>query len=150
MAEKELKKLNRQELLELLAEQTERADKLELELAGARKELADRGLSLAQCGTLAEAVLKLNGIFEAADASVAQYVENIKTMSAGQKAVCDRMEQQAKTRAAEIILAAEREAAKRKREADAHWENVNTRIRNLDKEYSWIRALLDAQKGEGK
>lgn len=150
MAEKELKKLTRQELLELLAEQTERADALELELAEARKELADRSLSMAECGTLAEAALKLNGIFEAADASVAQYVENIKSMTANSKELCDRMELAAKKRAAQTLLTAEREAAKRKQEADEHWEEINVRIRNLDKEYSWLRVFLDAQKGDGK
>ena len=150
MAEKELKNLTRQELLELHAEQTERADALELELAEARKELADRSISMTECGTLAEAALKLNGIFEAADASVAQYVENIKSMTANRKALCSKMELAAKKRAAETIQKAEREAAKRRQEADAYWEEINTRIRQMDKEYSWLKVFLNAMSGDGK
>ncbi len=80
MTEKELKRLNRKELLELLLVQTKRADDLEIKLAEMEKKLQDRAIIEKEAGSIAEAALKLNGIFEAADKAALQYLENIKRL----------------------------------------------------------------------
>ena len=77
MTEKELKKLNRKQLLELLLIQTSRADKLEAELNKAKERLKRRELVEMEAGTMAEAALRINRVFEAADAAAAQYLQNI-------------------------------------------------------------------------
>ena len=82
MTEKELKKLNRKQLLELLLVQTARADKLEQKLLRMEERLASRTIAEVEAGSIAEAALRLNGVFEAADAAAAQYLENIKRLSA--------------------------------------------------------------------
>ena len=43
-----------------------------------QKELASRQIRLEQAGSIAEAALKLNGVFEAAQAACNQYLENIR------------------------------------------------------------------------
>ena len=82
MTEKELKKLNRKQLLELLLIQTSRADELEAQLAEAHAKLKKRELLEMEAGTMAEAALRINGVFEAVDAAAAQYIQNIKRLSA--------------------------------------------------------------------
>ena len=81
MTEKELKKLNRKQLLELLLIQTSRADALESELDSMRQELAKQEIIKTEAGSIAEAALKLNGVFEAAEAAAAQYLVNIKRLN---------------------------------------------------------------------
>jgi len=81
LTEKELKKLNRKQLLELLLMQTDRADQLERKLAQLEKRLSDRNIAEMEAGSIAEAALKLNGVFEAAEAAAAQYLENIRRLS---------------------------------------------------------------------
>jgi len=81
MTEQDLKKLNRKQLLELLLKQTERADRLEEQLREAEEKLENRILLEKEAGSIAEAALKLNGVFEAAEAAAAQYLENIKELS---------------------------------------------------------------------
>lgn len=112
MTEKELKKLNRIELLELLVEQTERNEELERKLAEAELELKNQSFNVKEIGTLAEACLKVNKIFEAADAAAKQYLANIiiyddkkKEMLAETERRCAEME-----RAAESKVAALKEA----------------------------------------
>ena len=78
MNEKELKRLNRKQLLELLLLQIERADKLEEQLKQAEAKLESRELSQQQAGSIAEAALKLSGVFEAAQAAADLYLENVK------------------------------------------------------------------------
>lgn len=77
MTDKELKRLRRGELLELLVEQGRQLERLEHELEEAKQALARREIAVREAGTLAEAALKLNGVFEAADAAVRQYMENL-------------------------------------------------------------------------
>lgn len=77
MTDKDLRKLSRKQLLELLLKQTQRADELEKRLMETEKRLADKKLILAETGSIAEASLKLNGIFEAAQEAADQYLENV-------------------------------------------------------------------------
>lgn len=58
MTQKQLEKLGRRRLLELLAEQTGKSDRLERENARLKERIADREQHLAQMGTLAEALLR--------------------------------------------------------------------------------------------
>lgn len=75
---KDLRKLNRVELLELLVELSRENDRLKEELDAAKQELADRTLKLESAGTMAEAALALNGVFAAVDAACVQYLESVE------------------------------------------------------------------------
>lgn len=75
MTEKELRKLNRYQLLELLVAQTERADKLQAQLEEAERQLVERELGITALGSIAEASLKLSGVFQAAQEAADRYLE---------------------------------------------------------------------------
>lgn len=81
MTENELKSLSRKQLLELLLLQTQRADRLEAELEEAKRRIRDKKLIESEAGSIAEASLKLNGVFEAAQAAASQYVENVRRLN---------------------------------------------------------------------
>lgn len=78
MTEKELKRLSRAELLELLLAQTEENERLRQQLNQAQTELKDRRILIENCGSMAEAALKLNGVFDAVDRAVQQYLDNVR------------------------------------------------------------------------
>lgn len=61
MTQKQLERLSRRRLLELLAEQTGKAERLERENQRLKERIADREQHLAQMGTLAEAILRSSG-----------------------------------------------------------------------------------------
>ena len=77
MADKDLKKLNRAELLEILVKQGRELEECRAEKARLEEELARREISIEKAGSIAEASLVLNGVFEAAQNACEQYVENI-------------------------------------------------------------------------
>lgn len=81
MTDKELRRLSRRELLEMLVTATEENERLRGELAQARAELESRRILLDKSGSMAEAALRLNGVFEAADRAAQQYLENIRRMA---------------------------------------------------------------------
>ena len=78
MTEKELRKLNRYQLLEVMMMQTERIDTLEKQLQEAQAQLEDRTIRLTQLGSVADAALQLGGVFEAAQRAADLYLEAAK------------------------------------------------------------------------
>lgn len=78
MTDRELRSLSRRELLELLLAQAKENRRLKKRLQDAEEALYDRKITVARAGSLAEAALKLNGVFEAADQAAKQYLENIR------------------------------------------------------------------------
>ena len=78
MTDKELRKLSRTELLELLLEQSQEIDRLKNELDQAHKDLSERKLTIENCGSIAEASIAVSRIFEEAQKAAEQYLENVK------------------------------------------------------------------------
>ena len=74
MTDNDLKKLNRAELLELLVEQSKKIDQLQAQLDEANRKLADRQIEIDKAGSIAEASLRLSGVFQAAEEAAAQYL----------------------------------------------------------------------------
>ena len=109
MTEKELKKLNRYQLLELLIVQTERADKLQTKLEEAEKQLNEKDLKMTSLGSIAEASLQLAGVFQAAQAAADLYIDAAKKKAKG-------IEYAAHKKAAEILSQAQAQARRIKGE----------------------------------
>ena len=83
--DKELKKLTRQELLEILINLTEENaslrqenDALKARNKEVEKELKKKKIDIKNSGSIAEAALKLSGIFQAAQKAVDIYYSNIR------------------------------------------------------------------------
>ena len=80
MTEKELHKLKRAELLEMMLAQSREIESLRAHIEQLEAQLADREIRIQESGSIAEAALKLNGIFEAAQAAANQYLENVRRL----------------------------------------------------------------------
>ena len=102
MTEKELKKLSRTELLELLLMQTRENERLRKRLGELEAVLSERNLRIKNAGDLAHAVLEFNGVMEAVQASAQQYLDNIAAMEAETRAECDRLLAEARAKAASV------------------------------------------------
>ncbi|MBQ8975462.1 MAG: hypothetical protein IJ072_07070 [Oscillospiraceae bacterium] len=110
MNERELRRLSRADLLEILVRQGERIQTLESELAQARAGLENREIKLREVGSIAEASLRLNDVFNAAEKAAKQYLDNVKAVSDRQEEALAKREADSKAQAAKIILDAKREA----------------------------------------
>lgn len=110
MKNKELKRLSRTELLELLLLERKRNNALEQELRKAREQLEDRTLRVECAGTLAEAAMNINMLFEAADAAAAQYLENIRHRSEAAEQEAAQLLEQTRRQCEAMLQQARREA----------------------------------------
>lgn len=82
MDDKTLKKMKREELLELLLEERKRNEELESKLAKVTAELEEKRIRIRESGNLAEASLALTKVFEEAQKAAELYLENIKRRNA--------------------------------------------------------------------
>lgn len=142
MAELNLKKLTRRQLLELLLKQTQRADALQAELDAANKKLSDRALMEEEAGSIAAASLKLNGVFEAAEAAASQYLENIEKLNADRALAYEQAKVEAREKAALILAQAEhlcREQESKAAQAEERLHQLQAQIRQMYKQ----KQLLD-------
>lgn len=165
MTNKELQKLSRKDLLEMLLSQSKQLQTLEGKYASAQAALEERTIRLERSGSIAEAALQLNGVFEAAQAACQQYTQSIAALSQEQETICARREAESREQAEEILTQAQqqREALlqqtqqecadmvqKAKQESHAYWEAVFAKLQTVSKEYTELQGLLSRMAGKGE
>lgn len=131
MTDKELKKLSRAELLQMLLDLVEENESLRQELTQARGQLADRIILIENSGSIAEAALKLNGVFELAQQAADSYLENIRQLTEEPEAMAQKLLREAQEKADGILADAEQRAAKSRAAADEYWLLMRSKVRNM-------------------
>lgn len=105
MTAKELKNLRRSDLMEILLELSKENEQLREQLKEAEKKLQDRQILIEESGSLAEAALKLNKIFEDAQAACEQYEHNVRLR-------CEQLENETGKKCEKILSQLEKSAKK--------------------------------------
>lgn len=112
MTDKELQRLKRGELLEILLEQSRENEALKLQLEEKNKaidelkeKLENRKIDLEKAGTIAEASFKLNGVFDAAEKAAQQYLENLQELYEREKTLCTKKETEFENKCAALMQA---------------------------------------------
>ena len=146
MTEKEMKKLSRTDLLRMLIDQGEEMKVLKEELEKAKAEISEREIKMAEAGSIAEAALKINGVFEAAQAASQQYLENVKHLSERQDALARIKERETREKCERQILETKEKCdamiAKAEKESKVYWEDVSKRLEKFYNEHIGLRELL--------
>ena len=136
MTERELRRLSRADLLELLLAQRRENEQLRCMLDQTQSQLADRTIKIDNAGTLAEASLQLSGIFTAAQDACQYYVDNIQQLSERQSLVCQQMEQETREKCDRMVAEAEMKA-------QACWENCAAKIKQLVDSFEGLQQAID-------
>ncbi len=140
MTEKQLRKLKRVELLEMLIEQTKKVSALEKELEELRKEKDNRELVCKRAGSLAEASLQVSGIFATAQEAADVYLENIKKMEAETVERCRKIEATTKRICDERISKAEMESRR-------YWDELSKKLDEFYRTHPGLRETVDRKMG---
>ncbi len=80
MTAKDLKRLTRTDLLEMLIEQSKQLKVLEERLAKAESALESREIHISEAGSIADAAIRIHGVFETAQSAADVYLENVETL----------------------------------------------------------------------
>ena len=108
MTDKQLSRLRRAELLEILLEQGREQERLQQELDAARQTVAQRELSIQESGSIADAAFRLNDVMGAAQRAADLYTENVKRNMDRQQQEADKALNDAQTYAAQISADADK------------------------------------------
>lgn len=136
MTEKELRRLSRTDLLELLLAQRRENEQLRCILDQTQAQLADRTIQIDNAGSIAEASLQLSGIFNAAQDSCQYYLDNIKLLSERQNEICQQMEAETKEKCDRMVAEAEAKA-------QACWDNCSAKIKQLVDSFEGLQQAID-------
>ena len=146
MTDNELRKLKRTDLLELLLAQEKENEDLRRQLQEAQDRLEERKLALEEAGSIAEASLRLSGVFEAAQTAADQYLENVRRLSEGHETRCARLEEESRQKADRLLQETEERCTamleSAKQESQAYWENVSARLEEYYNAHEGLRELL--------
>ena len=160
VTDRDLKKLKRQDLLKMLLDTEEENRLLREDLDKARQQLDSRRVAISESGNLAEAALRLSGVFEDAQHAAEIYVHNIEQSCREQEQKtreieeetrqriaqaeeqCGRMEQECRERCESMIAEAGRRAAQ-------YEENVRLWIREYLKKHPELLDAFDKHEKDG-
>lgn len=157
MTEKEMRKLSRGDLLEMLIAQSQELQTCKEKLATAETALLNRQIQIDNAGSIAEASLALSGVFNAAELACQQYMENIRLLSERQESVCAQMEAESRSRAQQIILDAEQKRdaifqetqqecceMRQRAQADSqrYWDEVTAKLETFYDAHVGLRELI--------
>ena len=145
MTDRELRKLRRSDLLELLIQQDEEMEVLKKKLSEAENKLNSRKIAIDTAGSIAAASISIIGVLEAAQDAAARYLENVEDMSLRQEQICAEMEEKSR-RAADALLAETKEQCQRmKEETQRYCEQMRRKaekekIREISAEEYWKKS----------
>ena len=106
MTDKEFKKLNRAQLIDIIYQLQLKLEELTQQNQELGKALEDKRLRINNAGNIAQAALEINDCFRSAQNAAEQYLNEIRAMQEETKADCERMLAQAREEAAAIIAQA--------------------------------------------
>lgn len=103
MVNKELKKLNRRELVDLIYQMKKNEDEMQERIIALEKALEERRIHLSKAGSIAEAAMQLTDVFSAAQSTADLYLREIAFMKEEAQKECDKMIEDAKKKVEEIM-----------------------------------------------
>lgn len=107
MAQKDFRHLRRTELVEIIYKLQEEQDELKQQLADLQAELDSKELKISEAGSLADAAVAVNGIFESAQSAADQYLAQIQAIQSSTEQEAAGVISQAQVQADAIIRDAE-------------------------------------------
>lgn len=161
MTDDQLRKLNRSDLLELLIAQGKEMEVLRRQMRQAEEELNCRRICLEEAGSIAEASLRLNGVFQAAQTAADLYLESVRAKCEETESRCSELEAGSAEEARRIMAEAEERASALERETEAacrrmvaqaekesqeYWLEVSRRLEKFYDEHIGLRELLSVDK----
>ena len=106
MTDKEFKRLNRAQLIDIIYQLQLENEKLNEERQAMAAELADKRLRLSNAGNIADAALEIHNVMQAAQDAATHYLEEIRIMRDETEEKCWRLLEKAQKDADKIVAQA--------------------------------------------
>lgn len=108
MLHKELKKLSRRELVDIIYQMKKNEQQMQEEIAVLQDALQDKRIRISEAGSIAEAATSITNVFTSAQKAADLYLQEIAYMKEETKRECEKMIAEAQQTAAKIYADLER------------------------------------------
>ncbi len=132
MADRELRRMHRAELIEIIYALKQNEDQLKAQNAALTAQLQDRQLRLESAGSIAQAALELNNVFAAAQAAADDYLHSVQASLADTNATAANTLSQARSEAKRILEQAEQKVQQRWQAFDRKANELLDQYRSTD------------------
>ena len=144
MPDRELRRMSRTELVEIIFALKQSEDQLKAENAELKEKLADRQLHIENAGSIAQAALELNKVFEAAQAAADDYLASVRATISAPDNMAEALRARARIEAQQILEQARTDAeslkAQTRQECQAMTEDAQRRLAQAEAESKAISA----------
>lgn len=113
MTDRELKHLGKADLIEIIYQMKKNEIELRNELNKTQKKLEARDLKIQNAGSIAEAVVSINDLFETAQKTANEYLEQILVAKTESESRCREMEEETRIKCERIEQETEQSIAKK-------------------------------------
>ena len=111
MLNKELSKLSRRELMDIIYQMKKNEQQMQEELASLRESLEEKRIRLSEAGSVAEAAVSVSNVFSAAQMSADLYLQEVARMREDTEKECERMVAEAEQTVAKTLAEGEKQYA---------------------------------------
>lgn len=132
MISKELKKLNRRELVDIIYQLKKNEEQLKEKIASLEADLQDKRIHLSVAGSIAEAATDITGIFSVAQSTADLYLNEIVSMKEDTGRECTKMIEEAQKKVESIMS-----------EGKAQYDVLAARYRADYKKWQQLRAEIE-------
>ena len=139
MISKELKKLNRRELVDIIYQLKKNEEQLKEKIASLEADLQDKRIHLSVAGSIAEAATDITGIFSVAQSTADLYLNEIVSMKEDTGRECAKMIEEAEKKVESTMAKGKGlyEALAARYQADyKKWQQLRAEIEKIEEQKS--------------
>ena len=137
MISKELKKLNRRELVDVIYQLKKNEEQMQDQIASLEAQLQDRRIHLSAAGSIAEAATDITGIFSVAQSAADLYLREIASMKEDTQIECEKMIEEAKKKVKSIMA-----------DGKGKYDALTARYRADYKKWQQLRAEIEKSENQ--
>lgn len=148
MADRELRRMHRAELIEIIYALKQSEDQLKAQNAALTAQLQDRQLRLESAGSIAQAALELNNVFTAAQAAADDYLHSVQASVADTNATAANTLSQARSEAKRILEQAQADADSLKAQAQQECDAMTAAAQKRTQTEADCKAMVERAEQE--
>ena len=136
--------LSKNEMIMVMHDQEQEIERLKAKVSELQATIDNYEIKVEEAGTLAEASAQINNLFEAAQATVETYIENMKKRAEKSEEILADVQKQADGIISEAEAVAQKRLAAADAEIDEKWAVIESRLLVLYESHKGLKELVES------
>lgn len=136
--------LSKNEMMMVMHDQEQEIERLKAKVSELQATIDNYEIKVEEAGTLAEASVQINNLFEAAQATVETYIENMKKRAEKSEEILADVQKQADGIISEAEAVAQKRLAAADAEIDEKWAVIESRLLVMYESHKGLKELVES------